>query len=641
MAIAKMKLISVGGPADTLDRVLHICGSCGVFQADDVTKYYTHDAPYAPVREENLYAIGLTKLEGLVDRLGGKLSGTAEDGEEFPDWNEYIDRLEARVRALADRRTALTATLEQLNKEIEQFEHFRGLNIDLHEVLESETISVRFGRLPKESFQKLQSYEGNPYVLFFPGVFDREYYWGVYFAPKEYKDEVDRVFAGLFFERMKLTDQAGTPEEILDQLQKKKAQADSEYAETEAEKANLWTQEQETCQKLGRFLRSRSYFFGLRQYAARYHDWFLLAGWVPAREEKRFLAAFDGIAGLEITSETPEEAHHSAPVLLHNPPVIRSFEYFVRMYGSPRFNELDPTPFLAVTYILLFGIMFGDVGHGLLLALAGAFMWRKKKMEIGRILVPCGFSAAVWGVIFGSVFGFEHLLDPFYTRVLGLPHKPIEVMQSVTTVVYAAVAVGFVLLVVAMLMNIYSSLRRRDYENGLFGPNGVAGLVFYTALVVGGVGQLLLHIPLLTAPYVLGLIVLPLLLIWMREPLGRLVERRPDWKPESLGEYMIQSFFELFEALLSYFSNTLSFMRVGAFVLVHAGMMSAVFLMAQMPQNPVAYAVILVLGNLLVLVMEALLVAIQVMRLQFYELFSRYYIGDGKPFAPLVQPAEK
>ena len=138
----------------------------------------------------------------------------------------------------------------------------------------------------------------------------------------------------------------------------------------------------------------------------------------------------------------------------------------------------------------------------------------------------------------------------------------------------------------------------------------------------------------------LSLIVRPLLLMWLREPLAGLLTRRPDWKPESWGGYLIQSFFELFEALLSYFSNTLSFMRVGAFVLVHAGMMSAVFLMAQMPQSPVAYAVILILGNLLVLVMEALLVAIQVMRLQFYELFSRYYIGDGKPFTPLVQPAE-
>lgn len=640
MAIAKMKLISIGGPVDTLDRVLRICGSCGVFQADDVTKYYTHDAPYAPVREENLYAIGLTRLEGVVDCLGGKLTAKAAKEEEIPDWSAYVDRLQTQVQELTEKRAALTETLEQLNKEIEQFEHFRGLNIDLQEVLESETISVRFGRLPKESFQKLQTYEGNPYVLFFPGVFDREYYWGVYFAPKEYKDEVDRVFASLFFERMKLTNQAGTPEKILAHLQKEKAQADAELADVDAQKQSLWNREQESCQKIGSFLRSRSYFFDLRQYAARYHDWFLLAGWVPCREEKRFSALLNEIPGLEVTSETPEEAHHSAPVLLHNPPLIRSFEYFVQMYGSPRFNELDPTPFLAVTYILLFGIMFGDVGHGLLLALAGAFMWRKKKMEIGRILVPCGFSAAVWGVIFGSVFGFEHLLDPLYTSVLGLPHKPIEVMQSVTTVVYASVAVGFVLLVIAMLMNICSALRRKDYENGLFGPNGVAGLVFYTSLVIGGVCQLFLHIPLLTAPYVLGLIVLPLLLMWLREPLAGLLTRRQDWKPESWGGYLIQSFFELFEALLSYFSNTLSFMRVGAFVLVHAGMMSAVFLMAQMPQSPVAYAVILILGNLLVLVMEALLVAIQVMRLQFYELFSRYYIGDGKPFTPLVQPAE-
>ena len=130
-------------------------------------------------------------------------------------------------------------------------------------------------------------------------------------------------------------------------------------------------------------------------------------------------------------------------------------------------------------------------------------------------------------------------------------------------------------------LNIYSSLRRRDYESGVFGANGIAGLVFYASLVAGLGGQFIgLH--LLSVPYVLLLIVLPLLLIFLREPLGRLMARDPDWKPEKWGEYILQNFFELFEIMLSYLSNTMSFLRVGAFVLVHAGMMMAVFAIAGM-----------------------------------------------------------
>ncbi|MBP3389521.1 MAG: ATPase [Clostridia bacterium] len=638
MAIAKMKLITIGGPIDTLDRVLKVCGSCGVFQMDDVTKYYTSNAPYATVREDDPYATGLTLLETVVARMGGQLIPQKAPDEAPANWESYIRRIQTESQELSRQVLELGGEQERLRRDIEQFEHFRGLNVDLHTLLKSETISVRFGRLPKESFQKLQTYEGNPYVLFFPGVFDREYYWGVYFAPKKHKDEVDRVFASLYFERMHLTDLQGTPEEILTDLRTQLKQTESDLAALRARQEALWSQEQETCCRIGAWLRTRSYYFSLRQHAARYHDWYLLAGWVPLKEESRFFSLLSSIEGLELTSETPEEAHHNAPVKLQNPPVVRFFEYFVDMYGAPRYGEADPTLFMAITYTLLFGIMFGDVGHGLVLALAGFWMWHKKKMELGRVLIPCGFSATLFGFVFGSVFGFEHLMDPLYTKVLGLSHKPIEVMESVTTIVYAAVAVGFGLLLVAMFMNIVSCLRRKNYEEGLFGPNGVSGLVFYASLCIGGVCQLLLGIPLLTVPYVLLLIVLPLLLIWLREPLGKLMVRESDWMPESWGTYLLQSFFELFEALLSYFSNTLSFMRVGAFVLVHAGMMTAVFLMAEMPGNPVMYTIILTFGNLLVIVLEALLVAIQVMRLQFYELFSRYYIGDGRRFEPLSEP---
>ena len=140
--------------------------------------------------------------------------------------------------------------------------------------------------------------------------------------------------------------------------------------------------------------------------------------------------------------------------------------------------------------------------------------------------------------------------------------------------------------------------------------------------------------------YILLLIVLPLILMFLREPLGKLVARDPDWKPEdSIGDFILQNFFELFETLLSYLSNTMSFLRVGAFVLVHAGMMMAVFALADL-FGPFGYTVTVVIGNGLVMVMEATLVAIQVMRLEFYEMFSRYYIGDGQVFTPLSAEAD-
>ena len=232
------------------------------------------------------------------------------------------------------------------------------------------------------------------------------------------------------------------------------------------------------------------------------------------------------------------------------------------------------------------------------------------------------------------------MLDPLYHALFGLEEKPIEVMNPSMTVniILGAVLIGLFLIMVAMVLNIVSSLRRRDYESGLFGPNGIAGLVFYASLVAGLGGQFIgLH--LISVPYVLALIVLPLLLIFLREPLGRLAAGDPDWKPEKWGEFILQNFFELFEIMLSYLSNTMSFLRVGR---VRAGARrhdDGGFAIGNM-FHAFGFTVAVIIGNALVMVMEALLVAIQVMRLEFYEMFSRYYNGDGRSFRPLSLAAD-
>ena len=146
---------------------------------------------------------------------------------------------------------------------------------------------------------------------------------------------------------------------------------------------------------------------------------------------------------------------------------------------------------------------------------------------------------------------------------------------------------------------------------------------------------MMLNIQIMTPIYVICLIVVPLILVFLREPLSELVEGKKDWMPEKWGTFIVDNFFELFEVCLSYVTNTMSFLRVGAFVLVHAGMMQVVFVLASMFSG-VGYTVTVIVGNLLVAALEALLVGIQVLRLEYYEMFSRFYIGDGRPFEPVT-----
>ena len=640
MAIAKMKLVNIIGHMDSLDSVLIACGKTGVSQPDDALSFFSDTRDFTIPQEENPYTEPLSRLESAMSRAGVEpaeveveLDASADKSALF----QYVERFSQRITELTRQRGILSVRAESINKDCEQFEHFLGLDIDMDAILSCETIKVRFGRLPRDSFEKLKMYNANPYVLFFPGVSDASYYWGVYFAPIDLSPEVDRIFSSLYFERLRIPAAVGKPEEIVAHLREEKQQVAQELASLDRQIQDIWAEERDECLRVYTQLKQFHYYYSARRFAARYNDKFILTGWISSRDERKFRIALDGVDGIEYTIERAvNDAHHTPPVKLQNAGAFRPFEFFVDMYGLPRYTEIDPTAFVAITYTLLFGIMFGDLGQGLVVSIVGWLMWKLKKMAIGKILVPCGISSAIFGLVYGSVFGFEHALDPLYHALFGLEEKPIEVMNSswAMNIILAAVVIGLLLIITAMCLNIYSSLRRRDYESGVFGPNGIVGLVFYGSLVFGFGLQLLLGVTIVTLPYVLGLIVLPLILMFFREPLGKLMAREPDWKPEKWGEFILQNFFEMFELMLSYLSNTMSFLRVGAFVLIHAGMMMAVFTLAELAGG-VGYVAIVIFGNALVMCMEALLVAIQVLRLEFYEMFSRYYNGDGRPFRPL------
>ncbi|HEX3038725.1 MAG TPA: V-type ATPase 116kDa subunit family protein [Caproiciproducens sp.] len=648
MAVLKVEVVSIIGRMADLDKVTALCGRSCVFHPDNALSFYSDTADFTPLNEENPY---LQPLQQLTASLGGakkKLELLSADEVEKinfspDDFHSYVETITTSFNDLLKQRADAQEKIQYYTQQIEDFSHFIGLNLNLDEIQECEYIKVRFGSLPKESYSKLASYKENPYIVFFPCTSDDTHFWGVYFSPIDMVSEVDRIFASLYFEKTQLTEMTGSPELAVEGLRSKRDEEISKIQRVDEKFDELWKNSKEVCQKLYSWLTEQSVYFGIRRYAARYNESFILTGWIPAEKESLIKAELDKIESVEYSFEgAEEEKTHSPPVKLKNKALFKPFEFFIDMYGLPAYDEIDPTPFVAITYILLFGIMFGDLGQGICVSLVGWYMWNKMKMKLGRILIPCGISSAIFGTVFGSVFGFENALNPLYKLLLGMDEKPIEVMKPATTnmIIYSAVGIGVLLVIVAILINIYSSLRRKRYESALFGPNGVAGLIFYGSLIVGFGGQIVFGWKIVSPVFILCFIILPLVSMLFREVLGKLAERRPDWKPESWGEYITQNFFEVFEFLLSFATNTMSFLRVGAFVLVHAGMMMVVFTLAQMGSG-IGYLLVIIIGNLFVMALEGLLVGIQVLRLEFYEMFSRFFDGDGRPFDPVVVRAEQ
>ena len=638
-----MQAVNIIGLTKYIDEVITVLGESGVFHPDEVSAFYTELQEFTHVPTNNTYAEHLTNLKSALNRTKfdcrvGEMNDYAPSAEEL---GSLSDSIVADIDLLSDKKEAVRAQLREAKRNYSVASHFSGLDVEIGEVLKLKYMKARFGKLPKDSMSKLSLYKNNQYVDFLVCTEDRTHCWGVYFTPADQAEKIDRIFEGLYFEPVELVGGNETPEQRIEIYKEQIPALEQELKEAQEKIDRYLKDNEEMISRCLSKLEEIVLYMGIRSKALQHGNSFIIVGWVPSENAGEIKKRLTKIRSVELDfSDAKKELDKRPPVKLKNVFFAKPFEFYTEMYGVPKYNEVDPTTFVAITYIIIFGIMFADLGQGFILSIVGWLMWKIRKMKIGKILLPCGISSMVFGTLFGSVFGFEHLLDPMY-RSMGYKEKPFEVMASQNTnlIIFAAIGIGVMLLIVAMFFNVYSSLKQKNYGRALFSTSGVAGILFHGSLVFGLVSEMFLGIHVMTAPYIIGLVVVPFILIFFSEPLTELVNGEKDWQPESWGGYIVEKLFESIEILLSYVTNTMSFLRVGAFVLVHAGMMMVVFVLAE-TVGGAGYWVIVVIGNALVMVLEALLVAIQVLRLEYYELFSRFYSGEGRPFEPVRFNAE-
>lgn len=634
-----MRSINIIGLTESINDVVTVLGESGVFHPDDVSAFYSDIKHFSHFQNKNIYAdllaefkesINLTKKTFPLNHIEGY-------NPTYKELESFVFEFEKQVKSLIDDRDFIADQIRETKASLDETVHFLGLDVETEKLIELSYVKPRFGKLPKESMQKLGAYKDNPYVNFISCTEDKSYYWGVYFTLPENGEEIDRIFSGLHFEKYEILGVHDTPKAHLRKLEDLIPLLESKLRESEKKLNNFIEINNSDISKNLSKLEELCLYSKIKSKALKNNDKFIIVGWVPAKDSDKLYKDLSKIKGLGIEfTDAKEDIEKSPPVKLKNCFLAKPFEFYTEMYGVPKYNEIDPSLFIALTYIIIFGIMFADIGQGICLSIVGLLMYKLKKMKIGKILFPCGISSAFFGLVFGSVFGFEHLLDPMYKALFGLEEKPFEVMASenTNTIIFAAIGIGVFLLIIAMLLNVYTSIRQKNYGRALFSTSGVAGIVFYGSTVFGLVGQMFLGMNILTLPYIIGLIVIPFLFVFFAEPLTKLVNGKADWQPESWGGYIVENLFESIEVILSYVTNTMSFLRVGAFVLVHAGMMMVVFVLAE-TVGGIGYWPVVILGNVLVMCLEALLVAIQVLRLEYYEMFSRFYSGEGRAYEPI------
>lgn len=450
--------------------------------------------------------------------------------------------------------------------------------------------------------------------------------------PKQFKDETKRLLKSLNWVDL------GIPDDLIDMPGNLVAATDDKIDKihkevAELEKIVLTNLEKKTfiLNKIYTRVKLEQKILSIKEEIVHGNNLFVLNAWVAKKDRRRIEEKIGDITDkfVVIVKDASElDKKIIPPTQLKNNCIFKPFETIVKLYGLPSYYEIDPTPFLGITFMLMFGIMFGDIGQGLVYFLAGVLLYKKSEVA-GGVLTRLGLSSIVFGFVYGSLFGLEHEQLPWLPHIVGSPLSTVNIMP----VLIAGVVFGIAVLSVSYIIGIINALRRGDIEAGVFGKNGIAGYIFF----MGFVGTLVSLVQIIQVPIwvPLGIMVLMLGVMILREPLTNMVTGNRPYIHGEVSSYFIESAFEGVETILGALSNGISFIRVGAFALNHAGLFMAFLVMSEMTDSLLLKIIILLLGNILILTLEGLVVFIQGLRLQYYEMFSKYFSGDGHAYAPI------
>jgi len=636
--------MSISGGAKELIPALYMCANERYAHIEDASPLMRGRLTDLPlIGPENLIASGANPYKELFESTealaaagniaaaqnirrppGGISDIECEFGLNIGETLHVIKSLAEKIKRQNEELGRANSTIRENTKIMEQLEHI-GVLTEFGEFFRFEFFKCRFGHMPRDAYDSITVYgmADMDDAVFVPSRIDKHEVWGLYFAPNAKSRKVDSALALLHFESVKLPEKVrGSPESMKSELIKETEEMRAKAAELKSELEKIISEAAKIIEEDYEKIYTLFKIYELKKKTVMSNSSFHLAAWVPEDHVDEFSRRLSQLSTVVAPVDSPEDVPSmKPPTLLKNIAPFRPFEQFVAMYGLPSYNEIDPTPLLAVTYILCFGIMFGDLGQGLVISAVGLLIWRLKRINLGRIMAILGLSSAFFGCIFGSVFGFEDIIGGY---------NPLDHINSV---LIAAVVMGMLIVSCAIIINILNGVKQKNAEKILFSQNGIAGLIFYWSVIAAG-AVMLNFLPLgISAAVFISVAVICGAVIYLREPLANMLERKSKIIPGNPAEFFTVNLFELFEIVLSFLTNTISFIRVGAFALNHVGMMSVVLLLSGAASGNTNIFVIII-GNVIVIALEGLIVGIQCLRLQYYEIFGRFFEGNGQSFEP-------
>ena len=653
-------------PAKDLLAVTKVLGSYGVFHQTD-SNYPGVASGSANTWQERAvtYAGFERRIQMMMQELsvdeGQPPASQFEAMTEIEKVRPQLELIEGDVKKVSGQLADEKKHLEQLESVLRQLEPVANVDMDVSAFRNSRYVHSTLGLIPAANVDRLQmSLAHIPHVfLTLRSDPEKPVVWLA--GSQSNSDALERAVRSAYLNPLVVPEEyQGTPEKIIESLHRSIVETQHKIADAKKSLAKLAeTYKQQLQNLLGQVHTSRVLADAIVRTGQLRHT-YVITGWVPT-EELEGLTARLRSASKEILIETlPTKRNgdnHDVPVALSNNRFLRPFQMLVNTYARPLYGELDPTLLMAVTFPLLYGAMFGDLGQGLVLLVLGLLIhykiFAKGLQSLGLLIMYCGASAAVFGYLYGSIFGFEGEAIETY---LHFHFEPLWIspIENILSILGIAIDAGIILLLGAFLLSIFNNIRSKEWAHLIFGHTGLVALVFYICFlsflgyflgntaIAPRIAVAIYRLPLPLFPA--GLIIFGLLMMFSGFFRNLMEGHRPLIEGKGIGGFvmfLVQSFMDIFEMAISMLSNTLSFVRVGAFAVAHGGLSLAIFSLAGTEAN-VKFWIVILIGNIIIIGLEGLIVGIQTMRLHYYELFGKFFTGGGMRFEPLkVSPSNE
>lgn len=584
------------------------------------------------------------------------------DSFEASTWEELLNRVEAELEPIVEEVRIQRTLLQKLTKEETDAQTMKdalgavsGFSVDLSHLPSLHRLKVSLFIVGKETVDEFRN--SVPESVFRVHSLSEAHSLVLVGVRKSDESKLDKVMKSL--ELKPLVIPAGFPQNPAEAYQRLTGDHETAKAEREKVEAKLAEIKERSQGKLlsireltevaRSMLDEARVSGGLKRMAT-------ISGYVPAKREEEFRRLFGKWIVYSEQVGVGEDVAE-VPSLFENPVGLKTFQLITREQGTPGNHEVDPTPLISFVFPVFFGLMFGDVGDGIILTLVALLIRERGTGNIrqwGNIFLAAGISAIVFGALvgefFGSALGLYQLLSPVTLQKIEILQHPLGVdtvdITGIQNVMIISILIGVAHLVTGLSLDVYQTLKARETVEAITGKLPtltmyVSGVGYGIAFIGAGYSFNVLKrtdpAPLLGVPNnLLGSVSLTVLIGSMIALFcGKAIAiKMGKMKGQSVAGALSDGGLEVFERISQFLSNTISYVRLAIMLLVHAVLLLIVNNYFP-PTNPIMIGPWVVL-HLLVVAFEAFVVYVQDLRLHIYEFFTKFYEGKGTPFRKIL-----